>query len=100
MTMRLWYQSFSRFDAFGHYGAALKQQISHAADSETTIEARGLTCGGGFADQYRYPEYVDIGEVIANGLKAQKEGYDGFLLGNIVDPGIRELRELLKIPVL
>ena len=98
--MRLWYQSFSRFDAFGHYAAALKQQISHAADPDTVIEAHGLTRGGGFADQYRYPEYVDVGEVIANGLKAQQEGYDGFLLGNIVDPGIRELRELLTIPVL
>jgi allantoin racemase len=98
--MRVWYQSFSRFDAFGHYGSALKQQIGHAADPGTDIEAHGLTRGGGFADQYRYPEYVDVGEVIANGLQAQKEGYDGFLLGNIVDPGFRELRELLTIPVL
>ena len=98
--MRLWYQSFSRFDAFGHYGSALKQQITHAADPGTYIEAHGLTRGGGFADQYRYPEYADVAEVIANGLQAQKEGYDGFLLGNITDPGIRELRELLTIPVL
>ena len=39
--MRMWYQSFSRFDAFGHYGSALLKQISHAADPETQIEAHG-----------------------------------------------------------
>jgi allantoin racemase len=35
-----------------------------------------------------------------NGLRAEKEGYDAFVLGNIFDPGLHELRELLAIPVL
>ena len=35
-----------------------------------------------------------------NGLRAEKEGYDAFVLGNIFDPGLHELRELLNIPVL
>ena len=34
------------------------------------------------------------------GLQAEKEGYDAFLVGNIFEPGLHELRELLNIPVL
>lgn len=97
---RIWYQSFSRFSAFGGYGESLRKCIQDAADPETTIDAFDLQRGGGMADQYRYLEYVDTAEVIANGLKAQQEGYDAFVIGNIADPGIRELRELLTIPVL
>ena len=98
--MRLWYQSFSKFAAFGGYQGALERTITAAADPGTQIDAHDLQKGGGIADQYRYLEYLDVGEVIANGLRAQKEGYDAFLIGNIADPGIRELKELLSIPVL
>ena len=97
--MRLWYQTFSRFAAFGQYGEALVRMIKAAADPGTQIDTHDLAKGG-IADQYRYIEYLDTAEVIANGLRAQSEGYDAFLIGNIIDPGIRELRELLKIPVL
>jgi allantoin racemase len=99
-TMRLWYQSFSNFSAFGQYNEALRAIVRSAADGETAIDIFDLREGGGIADQYRYLEYRDVGEVIANGIKAQKDGYDAFLIGNIADPGIRELRELLTIPVL
>lgn len=97
--MRLWYQTFSRFAAFGQYGDALVRIIEGAVDPGTRIDTKDLSKGG-IADQYRYIEYLDTAEVIANGLRAQREGYDAFLLGNIIDPGIRELRELLDIPVL
>ena len=37
---------------------------------------------------------------MGNGLRAEKEGCDAFVLGNIFDPGLHQLRELLNIPVL
>ncbi len=97
---KLWYQTFSRFSAFGGYGEALRKCVKGAADPETVIDVSDLQKGGGIADQYRYLEYLDTAEVISNGLRAQQEGYDAFLIGNIADPGIRELREVLTIPVL
>lgn len=97
---RLWYQTFSRFSAFGGYGEALRKCITGAADPDTIIDACDLKKGGGIADQYRYLEYLDTAEVIDNGIAAQQQGYDAFLVGNIADPGIRELREVLDIPVL
>ena len=97
--MRLWYQTFSKFSAFGQYGQALVKMVSSAADPGTEVDIHDLHHGG-IADQYRYLEYLDVAQVIANGLRAQREGYDAFLIGNIIDPGIHELRELLTIPVL
>ena len=38
--------------------------------------------------------------MIGNAIRAEKEGYDAFLIGNITDAGLREARELLNIPVL
>ena len=56
--------------------------------------------GKAIADQFRYLEFRDTGEIIENGLKAEREGYDAFLIGNIFEPGLHALRELLNIPVL
>jgi allantoin racemase len=47
-----------------------------------------------------YLEFLDTGEVMENGLRTEREGYDALVLGNTFDPGLHELRELLNIPVL
>jgi len=49
---------------------------------------------------YRFLEYHDTREVIFNAMKAEQEGYDAFLIGNISDAGLREAREVVNIPVL
>jgi allantoin racemase len=98
--MRLWYQSFARVTEFGAYSAALRGSLDVAADPETHIEFHGIEKGGGVADQYRYIEYLDTREVIENAMRAQREGFDAFLLGNIADPGLAEIREVLDIPAL
>lgn len=97
--MRLWYQSFARASEFGAYGSALAASVQDAADPGTDIVVHGIERSGGIADQYRYCEYYDTREVVENAMRAQKEGYDGFLLGNIADPGLPVVRELLRIPV-
>ena len=64
------------------------------------IAINGLSLHRAIAEQYRYLEFLDTGEVMENGLRAEREGYDALVLGNIFDPGLHELRELLNIPVL
>lgn len=98
--MRLWYQSFSRFSEFGAYSRVLREITGAAADPGVSVHVAALEKGGGIADQYRYLEHLDVREVVDNGLRAQREGFDAFLIGNIADPGILELREVLSIPVL
>src|SRR3972149_7576306 len=98
--MKLWYQSMSRQKAWGSYNKALRTILDQVKDAGTEIEVHGITKIGGLADQYRYLEYLENGEVMENVQTAVKRGFDAFLIGNIGDPGIRECREIANIPVL
>jgi allantoin racemase len=100
--MRLFYQSLgaTRRGADGRYAQRLAAILRNAASPATTVEVHGLSPGKAIADQYRYLEYLDTAEILDNGLKAEREGYDAFLIGNIFEPGLHALRELLNIPVL
>jgi allantoin racemase len=100
--MKLFYQSMgvARRSRTGLYAESLNQLLTRSAAPGTTVDVYGLSEGAAIADQYRYLEYVDTQEIVANGLRAEREGYDAFMIGNIFDPGLHELRELLNIPVL
>ena len=100
--MRLFYQSLgaSRRGADGPYAQKLAAILQNAAAPGTTVEVHGLGPDKAIADQYRYLEFRDTGEIVDNGLKAEREGYDAFLIGNIFEPGLHALRELLNIPVI
>jgi Asp/Glu/hydantoin racemase len=100
--MRLAYQSLgaSRGSRDGPYGVLLKKIAESAAAPGTEISINGLAPHRAIADQYRYLEFLDTAEVLENGLKAESEGYDAFLIGNMFEPGLHELREVLNIPVL
>lgn len=98
--MKLWYQSMSRTQAWGQYHPVLRRIVDKVKDADTTVEIHGITKIGGVADQYRYLEYLETGEVLENVQRAQDEGFDAFLIGNIADPGLRECREIASIPVL
>lgn len=46
-----------------------------------------------------FKEYVSIPATVERAVQAQKEGYDGIILGCYADPGIDALREMLEIPI-
>jgi allantoin racemase len=100
--MRLFYQTLgmSRGNKSGSYGQFLQSFIANSAASGTTVEIFGLSPNRAVADQYRYLEFLDTAEILENGHRAEREGYDAFLIGNIFQPGLHELREALNIPVL
>ncbi len=99
--MKLWYQSMTREgDAWGAYPQALRRILDKVKDAGTEIEVHGMTKTGGIADQYRYHDYLETGEVLENCQRAVREGFDAFLIGNIGDPGLAICREIADIPVL
>ncbi len=98
--MKLWYQSMSRQSAWTAYHDVLKNILNSIKDPDTEIEVHGITKIGGVASQYRYLEYLETGEVMENLQTAMKQGFDGFLIGNICDPGLYQCREITNIPVL
>ena len=87
--MRLFYQSFgvSRGSRGGRYGQVLKSILDRVAAPGTEISIHGLSPHPAIAEQYRYLEFLDKAEVMDNGLRAEKEGYDAVVLGN--DPAHR-----------
>lgn len=98
--MKLWYQSLVRDIERSPYFPLLRKTIDACADPGTEVHIRGIERSSGFGVHYRFLEYHDTGEVIANAMRAEREGYDAFLIGNSSDAGIREARELVNIPVL
>lgn len=50
--------------------------------------------------RYRYFQYLHAAQVFENALQAEREGYDAFVLGGMLDLAFYELREILHIPVL
>lgn len=61
------------------------------------IDIRGLTKGSP-ADS-RYDETLNLVELIDTIVAAEKEGYDAVVVACQGDPGVREARELVRIPV-
>ena len=98
--MKLWYQSLARETEATPYGEMLKRVIAKACDPGTTVHLQGVRESAGIGVHYRFLEHHDIREVVTNAMKAEREGYDAFLIGNISDGGIREAREVANIPVL
>jgi len=98
--MKLWYQSLAREAQGIAYGADLKRIMASVVEPGTTVHLQGLSEAAGIGAHYRFLEYHDTKEVIYNAIKAEREGYDAFLIGNITDAGLATARELVNIPVL
>ena len=98
--MKLWYQSLARETEATPYGAILKRVIDKCADPGTEVHLQGIHESAGIGVHYRFLEYHDTREVIYNAMRAQREGFDAFLIGNASDSGILAAREVVSIPVL
>ena len=99
--MRLWYQSMTRPATWPAYNTCLRTVLDRAKAPGTTIEIHGIEKrGGGIGDAYRYLEFIETHELLENVERATREKFDGFLIGNIGDPGLREAREITDMPVL
>jgi len=46
-----------------------------------------------------YEEYLSVPETVKKAVQAEKDGYDGIILGCFGDPGLEALREMVRIPV-
>ncbi len=97
--MRIWYQSIISPERMPNYFQALQRHAQSVADPDTEVVVHG-TRTGGQAEQYRFYEFWDTRDVLENVLTAKREGYDAFIIGNILDPGLYEAREVLDVPVL
>lgn len=101
--MRIWYQSYSKIDytrSWAHYETWFRRQLPRVARPDTEIYFHGADKFTPKLPQYYYYQYLHLAQIIEAGLQAEREGYDAFVLGGMLDHGRLELREVLNIPVL
>jgi len=96
--MKLVYHSLGNLDRLSGYANAMRIYLDDVSREGTEIELHG-TPKGGLADTYRYFAFQDahgVSETIAR----KKDEVDGIAIGNILDPSLREGREITSIPIL
>jgi allantoin racemase len=82
--------------------------VSHAArvlGNEATIQVEGLREGtyhgrtptSALGNAFVYHRAVD--QIIDNAIRAERDGFDGFVIGSFSEPLLREIRSAVDIPV-
>jgi Asp/Glu/hydantoin racemase len=105
MTLRIWHQSFTVLQDLGAYDAALKAHFKRVARPDTEIVMHGMRPG-----TYRtnYPgndirhaglQHLHAIQFIQAGLDAERDGFDAYAISTLPDPALREIRSMLRIPV-
>jgi Asp/Glu/hydantoin racemase len=105
MSLRIWHQSFTVLSDLGAYDEALKAHFRRVARPDTEVVMHGMRAG-----TYRtnYPgndirhaglQHLHSLQFVQAGLRAEQEGFDAYAISSLPDPALREVRGLLRIPV-
>ena len=94
---RLWYQSFVHPTEQLPYIERLQGLLDVSASPGIQFEVHGLEP----PDQLFHPltEFRCAAQTIRNALKAERAGYDAFVIGHFQEPGLLEIRGSVDIPV-
>jgi hypothetical protein len=95
--MRIWYQSYVDYENGRIYWDRLRAHLKAVVDEGTEVEVHGITPH----DSYAHPivEMRCAREVVCNAVRAEREGYDAFVIGHFQDAGLYEARSVTTIPV-
>lgn len=101
-TIKIWYQSLLPLALGKHreYEEALRRRLQRVADPQTEVSLHGIDSDSVIPDRFRSTEPALASHVLKNVLKASREQYDGFIIGNFLDAGLYAAREIADIPVL
>jgi allantoin racemase len=101
--MRIWYQSsipLGADPAFSAYEQSLRKHCREVARSDTSVDIYGTDVLSERIESSRYIESLHISHILNNAMRAEREGYDVFAMGCMLDPGFLEVREVIRIPVI
>lgn len=96
--IRILYQSFVDYENGQAYWDRLKLHIASIVDPGVTVDIKGITPFDSYA--HALVEHRCAREVICNAVRAEREGYDAFIIGHFQDAGLYEARAVVDIPVL
>lgn len=96
--IKIWYQSFVDYEHGKDYWDFLRLHLEDIVDPGTVIDVKGITPYDSYA--HALVEFRCAREVICNAVRAEREGYDAFVIGHFQDAGLYEARAVVDIPVL
>lgn len=104
--IRFWHQSMTELQLLGGYREFLEAHASRVLGDEATITVHGLKAGSyhgraptpALGNAFAYHRILD--QVLDNAVEAERTGYDAFVVGSFSEPFLREMRSVVRIPVL
>lgn len=100
VELRIWYQSFGAWRADHPYAKTLQEMIRQVVAPTTVVGFGGLEGALTAGKQYRALHAFDVPALLRRLGRAESEGYDALVIGNALDPGLYEARQLFSRPVL
>lgn len=105
--MRIWHQSFTDLTMVPLYSRTLAEHATEVTADDTEVVVHGLkpdTYGAHFSPidtiRHRYLEFLNEAQICEAALTAEEAGYDAVAIGCFFDPGLRQARSLVDIPVI
>jgi Asp/Glu/hydantoin racemase len=106
MTIRIWHQSFTDLELLPSYAGMLREHAARVCAPGTSVDVHGVRPGSypeGMnpieATRYAWCNHVLASQIAWNAQRAEREGYDAVAISCFFDPGLREARSLVDIPV-
>lgn len=100
--MKIWYQSFSVGSAKpdAPYPRILRESVAELLDTDTEITFGPMRKTVASGHHLRSIQAYDLPELFRSLLTAEQDGFDAVIIGNALDPGYYEAKQLVRIPVL
>lgn len=105
MSIRIWHQSFTVLSDLAAYDEALRSHFQRVARPDTEIVMHGMR-EGTYRSNYPGDDIKHVGfqflhslQFMQAAIRAEREGFDAYALSTLPEPGLREIRGLVGIPV-
>lgn len=103
--IRFWHQSMTELQVLGPYRDFILAHAQRVLGDQASITLYGLKPGSyhgraptpALGNAFAYHRILD--QVIGNAVEAEKSGYDAFVIGSFSEPYLREIRSVVRIPV-
>lgn len=106
MAIRIWHQSFTDLELLPSYTAMLQDHAVRVCAPDTTVEVHGVRPGSYpsaltpiEATRFPWSIHVLASQIAYNAAQAERQGFDAMAISCFFDPGLREARSLVDIPV-
>ena len=100
--MKIWWQSAMNLGfnpVWDDYAESLKTYLGQVARNDTEVAVRGIEAFTPLGAKSYYAELLVKPLIVKAAIRAEQEGYDVFCLGSGREPGYREIKEVVRIPV-